>query len=160
MELLRRHLVVVTVFCLLMVVAVRSTSAAQAPVSITDLGGLIPGGFSDAYAVNDTGLVAGVANVDPTSNIVHATVWIDGVPRDLGTLCSAPCPFQARSSATDVNERGQVVGNSEIADGNSRGFIWEQGKGMRALPPLDGDSPLWRSASTIRARRSATRELR
>jgi len=139
MALLSRRVVIGTIFGVLTVVTTNSTAEPQAYASITDLGALVPGGFSDASAVNDAGLVVGLANPDPSSNVFHATVWTDGVPRDLGTLCSAPCPFDAHSSASDVNELGQVVGNSEIADGYNRGFIWHEGEGMRILPPLEGD---------------------
>jgi probable HAF family extracellular repeat protein len=119
--------------------ALGSTAAAQAPATVVELEGLFPGGESRATAVNDAGLVVGVAQATPSSRLAHATVWVNGVAHDLGTLCTAPCPFEDNSSASDVNELGQVVGNSRLNDYAFRGFIWEAGKGFRILVPLDGD---------------------
>lgn len=72
--------------------------------TITDLGAALPA------AINNAGLVAGVANS-------HAVVQRDGVVTDLGTLGGAS------SAANDINELGQVVGSATAPDGYSHAFL-------------------------------------
>jgi probable HAF family extracellular repeat protein len=52
-------------------------------------------------------------------------------PTDLGTLGGT------RASAQAINEAGQVVGASDLADGRSHAFLWENGV-MRDLGTLGG----------------------
>lgn len=139
MRLQSRRLGNVAIFVLLWFAAMPAMATAQGPVTVVDLGGLFPGGTSSAIAVNDAGVVVGVAQPRPSSRTSNATIWVNGVAKDLGTLCVEPCPFEASSFAADVNESGQVVGSSRQNDAASRGFIWEEGKGLRILVPLDGD---------------------
>jgi probable HAF family extracellular repeat protein len=51
---------------------------------------------------------------------------------DLGTLGGST------SIARDINDCGQVVGQSLNASGQNRGFLWEEGKGMKDLGTLGG----------------------
>jgi probable HAF family extracellular repeat protein len=109
---------------------------AQARWVITDLGTL-GGPVSEPTALNDSGQIVGHSGVVMPNGRLrrHAFLWEKGRMRDLGTL-----PGNRYSQATDINERGQVVGwvwNS--SDGMvNRGFLWEKGK-MRDLGPLDAD---------------------
>lgn len=52
--------------------------------------------------------------------------------QDLGTL-----PGQQSSFAADLNNRGQVVGNS-AGTSSSRAFVWSQDRGMQDLGVLPG----------------------
>ena len=75
-----------------------------------------PGFVSNALALNDRGMVVGAAGVDWF--VYHAYTWQDGVMTDLGTFGGL------RSIATDVNNRGVVVGNAE--DGAvTRAFVYD-----------------------------------
>ena len=80
---------------------------------LTDLGALI--NSSQSVAVNGKGVTAGVSEnglIDPLNGLlaIHAVVWQDGQIIDLGTLEGG-----YESLATDINNRGQVVGNSQNA---------------------------------------------
>ena len=59
----------------------------------------------------------------PGDNLFHAFLWQDGAMTDLGTL-----PGDANSMATDINEKGQVVGTScDATFSVCRAFLWEDG---------------------------------
>ncbi|MGW5685205.1 hypothetical protein [Nonomuraea sp. NPDC003754] len=88
-----------------------------------------------ANAVNDSGQVVGADNytVDESGfplSTYRAYLWHDGTGRELGTL-------GGMSSPSSINNLGQVVGNSDTADGRRRGFFWN-GSSMTPLPlPAD-----------------------
>jgi probable HAF family extracellular repeat protein len=50
----------------------------------------------------------------------HAFLWERGVMKDLGTL-----PGGTVSGAFAINERGQVVGSSRVANGETHAALWE-----------------------------------
>lgn len=86
------------------------------------LGTLYPscsaGGGSRAMDINARGQVVGYSWCDSRS---HAFLWEDGVMMDLGTLGGE------RSAAHGINNRGQVVGWSQTADGQYHAFLWQRG---------------------------------
>lgn len=122
----------------------------QTEYAITELGSL---GGTDAagISINNRGLVAGFSRL-PGDAVVHATLWRDESPIDLGTL-GGP------NSAVlwpNKNNRGIVVGVAETDDLDPlgelwscsaffpsstghvcRGFVWERGE-MRALSTHGG----------------------
>jgi len=90
-----------------------------------------------ALGINDWGQVVGVSGgcAPYGQSIVHALLWQDGRPFDLGNLGSAngTVPFV-------INNRGQVVGYSVLADGvTTHAFLWTKENHMQDLGTLPGD---------------------
>jgi probable HAF family extracellular repeat protein len=87
------------------------------------------GGWSWANSMNDLGQVVGGSYIDRDDAISHAALWQpDGTIVDLGTLSG-----EMESAGMAVNNRGQVVGSSDVSGNAPVAYIWEDGK-MTALP--------------------------
>jgi probable HAF family extracellular repeat protein len=99
--------------------------------AMRDLGTLAPG-VSQAVDINDAGQVVGtsdevrVIHEHAWSTRSHAFLWEGGIMRDLGTLGGGDMD---RSSPSDINERGQVVGTSttDPQTVEEHAFLWENG---------------------------------
>jgi probable HAF family extracellular repeat protein len=139
---------------LLAVLAVPLTIAAQdteqrtlQQYTVTDLGTLSGGNFSQPFFVNRYGLVSGSSNLADGSQ--HATLWLDGLMGDIG----APGLGGPNSIAFGDNERFQSAGEAETATPDPNGedfcgfgthltclpFLWQDGK-MVQLPTLGGNN--------------------
>ncbi len=87
-------------------------------------------------AMNNGGQIVGCATF-PREAGYHAFIWDPqrGI-KDLGTLGGK------YSCAVDVNDQGQVIGNSDIpgsgSESPSHPFLWESGKGLQDLGTLGG----------------------
>lgn len=95
---------------------------------LTDLGTL--GGTltsSQVAGINDRDQVVGTST-NPTFSGGNAFIWDQGTLRDLGSLGGT-----GTASAVDINNRGQVVGNS-----NGRAVLWDNGQ-ITDLGVLPGD---------------------
>jgi probable HAF family extracellular repeat protein len=99
-----------------------------------------------AFAINDRGQAVGASgscgafNAITLTNLVplHALLWQDGKPIDLGNL-GGDGHF-AGIYATGLNDFRQVVGVSDTTgDASFHGFLWQDGR-MSDLQPLPGDS--------------------
>lgn len=78
---------------------------------------ILPGSTSAlAYAINNRSQIVGWGGAGEFS---HGILWDNGVPVDLGTL-----PDGRYSYATDINERGDIVGASEDAERQSMAVRW------------------------------------
>jgi len=113
--------------------------------TITDLGPLPGGTFSQASFVNNNGLASGVSTV--ADGTQHAALWYEGLTGDIGGL-GGP-----NSAGGVVNDRGQVEGVAETSnlDPNNENFcdyftgldclpfLWQDGV-MTALPLLGGNN--------------------
>jgi probable HAF family extracellular repeat protein len=90
-------------------------------------------GDSSPIAINRSGVVVGQASPAPGEKRVPVE-WISGV----ATVVPIPAGF-IRGSATDINDRGQVVGGVFDAAGNLHGFYYD-GNSVTMLPSLPGGS--------------------
>lgn len=104
--------------------------------SATDLGSL-GGEFNNlATDINNLGQVVGMSDV-PGDTTTHAVLWQKGTITDLGTL-----PGDASSFAWAISDRGQILGQSCDANGNCRGFLWENGVMTDVNTFIPAESPL------------------
>lgn len=100
-----------------------------------DLGTLEIDGSSLANAVNDAGQVVGTASVGLAQ---HAFLWTPNVPNGtVGTMVDLD-PTGTNSEAYGLNDRGDVVGQHDVAGGGVGAFIWNAATGMRDLGTFPG----------------------
>jgi probable HAF family extracellular repeat protein len=89
-------------------------------------------GFTRAVAINASGQIVGEAV--PATGYVHAVLWnASNAILDLGTLGGNS------STAIDINDAGQVIGSSLLADNSTTHFfLWSSATGMQDISPLLG----------------------
>ena len=142
---------------LLAVLAISGSSATQAQspkpehYTVIDLGTL-GGAYSDAYGINDAGVISGGAATPSQTNGLAQTafLWFNGKMKSLGTLGGAKCP-QCSSEAGGPNAENvsALLSETALADPNGEDFcgfgthlqclaaIWKKGA-MTALKSLPG----------------------
>ncbi len=98
---------------------------------MTDLGSLSVSSYSNAYAINDLGQIAGDSNN-------HAFLYSNGTMLDLGTL-----PGGNFSLANDINNMGQVVGCGGISGTDNDIAIMYMNGGMIDMNTLIDPSLGW-----------------
>jgi probable HAF family extracellular repeat protein len=107
------------------------------------------GGDPDGVAqqINDNGEVVGGSGTCATFNAnflynlvpVHALLWEKGKATDLGNL-GGQTGQAGGNIAYDINNQGQVVGNSDLkGDATFHAFLWTWKTGMQDLHTLSGD---------------------
>lgn len=134
--------VLLGVLALLLVVSPVSAGAEYTVTDLGDLGLTFPVG---ATAINNFGQIVGYVggyNTDGISFRQHAFLYQNGVMADLGILGNpASVPNYPISRANDINDSGQIVGDSGIFDGDinlgHHGFLYEDGQ-MKDLLTLSG----------------------
>src|SRR5207302_8831675 len=92
------------------------------------------GNFS-AASINDAGQIAGWVW---TSSGSHPALWENSTLTDLGT----PDPTRVYGEANDINNAGQIVGETFTEDHDGIGFLWDTGT-WTDLGALPNDSASW-----------------
>ncbi len=129
--------------------AIQKEKPERTRYTVTDLGPLPGGSFSEASVIRNNGLVGGTASL--SDGIWHAALWYKGLAADIAT----PGLGGQNTQTFGANERFQAVGQAETLDPNSedfcgfhqRGlptagtaclpFLWQNGS-MTPLPTLGG----------------------
>ena len=98
-----------------------------------------------ATGINDSGQVVGISgicqNAVGNQSALHAVLWQNGTPIDLGNLGG-----YAWHTPMAINNRGQVVGFSDLAgddngdNPNFHAFLWVRPGPMQDLGTLEGDA--------------------
>ncbi|HTB13483.1 MAG TPA: hypothetical protein VK752_18010 [Bryobacteraceae bacterium] len=113
-----------------------------APNAITALPTLPGDTVGFALGINDLGQVVGSTG-DCSNTVVtavgllagpHAVLWENGSAIDLGNLGG-----KTMGKAAAINNRGEVAGFSDLADGTVHSFLWTRDAGMHDLGALNGD---------------------
>ncbi|MBV9037887.1 MAG: DUF3466 family protein [Acidobacteriaceae bacterium] len=100
--------------------------------TMQDLGTLMGGTDSYANSINNRGQIAGDSNLVFSGSIFHAFLYSNGALQDLGTLGGRT------SSASSINDRGQVVGEAATTTFNvNHAFLYSNGT-MQDLGTLGG----------------------
>jgi len=97
---------------------------------------------SEAYDINDNGLIVGQAF--DGAGIGHdprAWAWTDGTMTDLNDLLEPGSPFEILLGATGVNNNNDIVGFGRLTDGTLAGFVVE-GFGATCAPDMNADGAL------------------
>ena len=105
---------------------------AQTRYTITDLGVLPAGNYSEAFGINNRGQVTGSSDLAPGQN--RAFLYWHGRLQSIGTLGGD------LSYGAGINEHGQLVGPSNVTAGGSlHAFLYTAGH-LQDLGTSDGDA--------------------
>jgi probable HAF family extracellular repeat protein len=109
------------------------------PIDLGSFGGVA---WNTPTAINNQGQIVGFADLpgdqDGSLNPI-AFIWT----KDRGIQKLLPFPGDANSLAWGINERGQAVGQSIDASGNSRAVLWQEGMPIDLNARIPADSPLF-----------------
>ncbi len=107
--------------------------------SVKDLGAL-DGPYSFAYGINNHGQIVGTAdtyNEETSQSATHSIIYEHGELHDLGSLgylCLSNYEDEEleihcyeQSSASDINDRGQIVGYSTTDQGSTHAYLMSNG---------------------------------
>jgi probable HAF family extracellular repeat protein len=97
--------------------------------TFTDLGG----GFSAASDINNAGQVVGQTRLSPHAVNTQAALWNGTTLTDLGSLTG-----HRSSTATGINDAGQIVGCAGPDPYNYHAFLWSGATATDLGPPLEG----------------------
>ncbi len=98
---------------------------------LTDLGTLGgPDSYAIATAINNSEMVVGYSDSSGPGNPTRAFVWTQS-----GGMQALPMYPGGTSSATDINNLGQIVGYATDASGAYHSFLYSQSAGVTELNP-------------------------
>ena len=98
------------------------------PTFLDSLGG----GYSEAQAINNAGQVVGFS-LTASPGAYHATLWNGTTATDLDTL-------GGHSYAHDINDIGEIVGESYTVDGVAHAVLWDGASLIDLNMLLDSDT--------------------
>ena len=98
-----------------------TTASASSGFVAINLGAATPYPRTSATGINELGQVIGQGHGDAKDFLDRAFLWENGVVTDLGTLGGET------ARAADINDQGQIVGNSATADSELHAFLWQAG---------------------------------
>lgn len=100
---------------------------------LTELGALPGENASIALGLNDKTQVVGVSFTSPISSTEHAFLYSGGVMRDIGSLAGG------NTSATGINDAGDIVGQSVLQEHFPFAFLYKNGvmQNLSSLPGSD-----------------------
>jgi probable HAF family extracellular repeat protein len=122
----------------------RAVEWGPGPGEIRELPPLPGDTVSSATALNNRDQVVGISGICDRAvgrfSAIHAVLWEDGQPDDLGSLGGV-----AWNTPMAIDDRGDVVGfgNATAASGGRfavHAFLWTRAGGMQDLGTLPGDS--------------------
>jgi probable HAF family extracellular repeat protein len=127
--------------------------------TVTNLGNFGGQYFNTAAAINNQGVVAGWSDVANDTGLCtpncYGFVWT----QQKGLTKILPLSGDVNTLAYGINEANQVVGQSIDAAGNSRAFIWQNGKTVDLNSLTLPGSPYLFFAGDINGRGEVTGEI-
>jgi probable HAF family extracellular repeat protein len=93
----------------------------------------VPGGEVTIAGMNDRGQIVGEVRPSPFTFPEYAFIWEDGRLTKLGSLGGG------NTVAREINQRGQVGGESDLPNGQRHAYLWEDGQmtDIGSLPGTD-----------------------
>lgn len=97
--------------------------------TLTELGFLPGANATYAKGINNLGQIVGSSGLLGSSITDRAFVWQDGIMSSLGTPPASICTFCNYTTANDINDQGQVIGDLSVpfAYPYQLGFVWANG---------------------------------
>lgn len=114
---------------------------------VVDLGHLAGFAETEANAINDMGVIVGMAYPTDPFDVAHAWVRFDGTIRDLNDLVDLGDDWQVLVNATGINANGDIVGTGITKDGTLAGFV------VTGIVPAPGALSLSAAGLLMAARR-------
>ncbi len=90
---------------------------------VINLGNLKGFAETEANAINDSGVIVGLAYPVDFNDYAHAWVYFGGQMHDLNDLVDLGNQWQVLLNATGINAQGDIVGTGITADGVLAGFV-------------------------------------
>ncbi|HTA22487.1 MAG TPA: DUF3466 family protein [Terriglobales bacterium] len=133
---LRLALILSTILCAQVAFSQTDAFLWTATGGMQDLGVMAGWQYSGGYGINQAGVIVGEVTKVQGEGYVNAAIgWQAGIG-----MHYIPGLSKDNSSATAVNDRGQVVGQATTASGEIHAFLWTRDGGAQDLGTLGGST--------------------